>query len=95
MKSKLNGKRISPPEVTDVSQFGIWVLFNRKEYFLSFEHFPWFEEGTIREIRNVNALSNKHLYWPDLDVDLHVESLEHPTHYPLVSSQRKARRAAA
>jgi hypothetical protein len=26
-----------------------------------------------------------HLYWPDLDVDLAVESIEHPERFPLVS----------
>jgi hypothetical protein len=26
-----------------------------------------------------------HLYWPDLDVDLAVESIFHPDRFPLVS----------
>jgi hypothetical protein len=26
-----------------------------------------------------------HLYWPDLDIDLAVESIRHPEQFPLVS----------
>jgi hypothetical protein len=29
--------------------------------------------------------SSHHLYWPDLDIDLAVESLTHPERYPLIS----------
>jgi hypothetical protein len=29
-----------------------------------------------------------HLYWPDLDVDLAVESIEHPERFPLASRKR-------
>lgn len=32
--------------------------------------------------------SPRHLYWPELDVDLAVESIEHPEKYPLVSQVR-------
>ena len=44
-----------------------------------------FEHGTIRQITRVERPSRHHLYWPDLDVDLAVESLEHPEAYPLIS----------
>ena len=27
-----------------------------------------------------------HLYWPDLDVDVAVESIDHPERFPLVST---------
>jgi hypothetical protein len=27
-----------------------------------------------------------HLYWPDLDVDLSLDSIEHPERYPLKSN---------
>jgi hypothetical protein len=35
---------------------------------------------------NVEWPSTDHLYWPDLDVDLSVRSIEHPEEFPLVSS---------
>jgi hypothetical protein len=36
----------------------------------------------------VRMPSSHHLYWPDLDVDLAVESIEHPERFPLVSRVR-------
>jgi uncharacterized protein DUF2442 len=36
--------------------------------------------------------SPHHLYWPDLDVDLAVESIEHPEKYPLLSKAQPNRR---
>jgi hypothetical protein len=32
---------------------------------------------------NVRWPSPDHLHWPDLDVDLSVESIEHPEKFPL------------
>jgi len=34
---------------------------------------------------NVELPHPHHLYWPDLDVDLAVESIEHPERFPLLS----------
>src|SRR5215475_2321541 len=34
--------------------------------------------------------STHHLYWPDLDVDLAVESIEHSERFPLVSKGQRA-----
>jgi len=56
-----------------------------RELFVPFEQFPWFRDASIRAIANVQLPSPHHLYWPDLDIDLAVESIEHPEKYPLVS----------
>ena len=53
--------------------------------FVPFKDFPWFRDASVRAITNVQLPSPHHLYWPDLDVDLAVESIEHPERYPLVS----------
>jgi hypothetical protein len=37
---------------------------------------------------NVQRPQEDHLFWPDLDVDLSVESIEHPDRFPLVSRER-------
>lgn len=37
---------------------------------------------------NVELEDPGHLYWPELDVDLAVESIEHPDRFPLVSQVR-------
>ena len=85
MKSAKLGKGTSAAEVTNVSVHGFWILLDDREYFLSFEQFPWFKEAAIAELVNVELQSSQHLYWPDLDVDLAVESIEFPERFPLVS----------
>jgi len=70
-------------EVTNISVHGFWVLVNDKEYFISFEDFPWFKEKTIKEITNVTLFGDNHLYWEDLDVDLTLDMIENPQRYPL------------
>jgi hypothetical protein len=43
---------------------------------------------------NVELPHPHHLYWPDLDVDLAMESIDHPERYPLVSRKAPENRAA-
>jgi hypothetical protein len=88
MTSGTLGRSTSPTEVTNVSGHGFWLFVGEREMFVSFEHFPWFRDASIRAITNVKLPSPHHLYWPDLDVDLAVESIEHPEKYPLVSQAR-------
>ena len=85
MKSETLGKDTSVAEVTNISKHGIWLLLREKESFLSFEDFPWFKNATVSAIQNVQLLNSRHLYWPDLDVDLAVESIAHPEQFPLKS----------
>ncbi|HSN75296.1 MAG TPA: DUF2442 domain-containing protein [Anaerolineae bacterium] len=68
----------------NISQHGFWLLVHGKEYFLAFDDFPWFRNATIVDILAVELPQPDHLYWPALDVDLHLDSLEHPERYPLV-----------
>jgi len=72
-------------EVTNVSKHGLWLLIQDKEVFLSFEKFPWFMEAPIGKVVNVEFTSPEHLYWPELDVDLELESILYPERFPLVS----------
>ena len=85
MKSDVGGKSTLEAEVTHIDMQGIWVLIGDKESFLSFERFPWFRDASVGTIHNVQLLNNNHLYWADLDIDLSVESIEHPERFPLVS----------
>ena len=85
MTSVRLGENISPVEVTNVSRHGFWVLLGDEELFLPFSEFPWFSDAAIGMILHVELPSPNHLYWPDLDVDLSVESIRHPDRFPLVS----------
>ncbi len=88
MKSAKLGKHTSAVEVTNVSVHGFWLLIEDKEHFLSFDQFPWFRDAPIGKLMTVELQSAHHLYWPDLDVDLAVESIDHPERFPLVSKAR-------
>ena len=85
MKSETPGAGTLEAEVTHISKHGLWLLIGDKESFLPFESFPWFRDATVSAIQNVKLLNADHLYWPDLDVDLAVESIEHPERFPLVA----------
>lgn len=83
MSSSAPGATTSAPEVTHVSSHGIWLLTDDRELFLSYDDFPWFREAPLGAILNVEEPSPGHFCWPDLDVDLGVESIEHPERFPL------------
>jgi hypothetical protein len=85
MSSVAHGTGTSAVEVTNISQHGFWLLLKEEELFLPFAEFPWFREVTAGKILHVELASPDHLYWPDLDVDLSVESIRHPTQFPLIS----------
>lgn len=77
-------------EVTNVSKHGLRLLINEKEVFLPLEKFPWFQDAPIGKVVHVELPSEQHLYWPELDVDLEVESVLDPERYPLVSRVHEA-----
>lgn len=92
MKSAAPGRSTFRVEVTNVSPHGFWLFIAEEELFVSFKEFPWFKEASIAQITRVELPSDQHLYWPDLDVDLAVESITHPERYPLVSQAQADRR---
>ncbi len=85
MSSASLGRNTFPVEVTNVSAHGFWLFVGERELFVPFAEFPWFRDASIAAITHVQLPSPHHLYWPDLDVDLALESIEHPEKYPLVS----------
>lgn len=88
MTSVAPGTRTSEVEVTNVSKHGFWLLIRDQEVFVPFTEFPWFRDAPIGQLLNVQLPSPHHLYWPDLDVDLAVDSLFRPERFPLVSRAR-------
>ncbi len=78
-----HGKNISDIEITHISSHGVWILAHNKEMFMSYDDFPWFKNKTVQTIVNVEEQSLGHYYWPDLDVDLTEEIIEHPERFPL------------
>ena len=70
-------------EVTTVSRDGLWLLAAGRELFLPYTEFPWFKQAQVSAIFNVEEPSPGHFHWPDIDVDLGIETIEHPERFPL------------
>lgn len=70
-------------DVLSIGKHGLWLNLTGRELFLPFTEFPWFADASARKILHVRQPSPDHLHWPDLDVDLSVESIEHPERFPL------------
>ena len=81
------GTITSAPEVTHVSKHGFWLLLGDEELLLPFAQFPWFKKATIEQLSEVEWPTSGHVYWPQLDVDLSVESIRDPTAFPLVAKE--------
>jgi len=103
MKSAARGSSTSQVEVTNVSTHGFWLLLKGDELFVPFADFPWFRSAPIGKLVDVELPAPQHLYWPELDVDLDIDSILHPEKYPLVAvmppksapaTPRPARRSA-
>ena len=90
MKSQTPGIGISLLEVTNISPHGFWLLTAEDELFVPFDEFPWFKEARVSAILHVEQPHPGHLYWPDMDIDLSLESIRHPERYPLLSKPDKA-----
>jgi hypothetical protein len=83
MNSSGPGKNNSAIEVTNISAHGLWLLVRNRELFMSYDDFPWFREQSVKSILQVEEQSPGHFYWPDIDVDLTLEMIEHPERFPL------------
>jgi hypothetical protein len=74
----------SGAKVVEVSTGGLSILADRRELFLPYEQFPWFRGAKLTSVLNLECPRPGHLHWPDLDVDLSLESIEHPERFPLI-----------
>ena len=80
------GTRTLATEVTPVSRHGFWLLLDGEALRLPFAEFPRFRSASIEQLCDVQRPTSDHSYWPQLDVDLAVESIRNPGAFPLVSS---------
>ena len=81
----MHGTVTSVAEVTHVSKHGFWLLLDSEELLVPFEQFPWFKKATIEQLSEVLWPTPDHLYWPQLDADLSVQSIRDPAAFPHVS----------
>jgi hypothetical protein len=73
----------SHSEVTSISAIGFWLLVDDREYFVPFADYPTFQDATVAQIYNVQRLDPQQFYWPDLDIDIELNALQHPEQFPL------------
>lgn len=81
----MHGTATLAAEVTNVSAHGFWLLLGSEELAVPYAQFPWFKKATIEQLLAVERPTENHLYWPQLDIDLSVESLRNPEAFPLLS----------
>ena len=55
------------------------------ELYLDHDLFPWFRQASVDQVFNVIEERDGHFHWPDLDVDLDIDRIQHPERYPLVA----------
>ncbi len=86
MKSAAPGEITSNPEVTGPCLEWLPAADSvARELFLSFEDFPWFRDALPLAVGHVECHSDQHLYWPELDIDLSIDSIRDPRRFPLIS----------
>ena len=67
-----------------INNQGIMISVEGNDYFLSYNRVPWMKDATVRNILNIKMSGKNAIEWPDLDIDLEIDSLKHPERYPLV-----------
>ena len=85
MKSSMPGGDSSGVELGDVTLYHFVLHVDGRRLRVSYYDFPCFREATTAELAAVRRPSPDRLRWPLLDVDLSLDSIEHPGRYPLVS----------
>ncbi|WP_008317475.1 DUF2442 domain-containing protein [Leptolyngbya sp. PCC 6406] len=79
--SGTHGTVTSQTEISNISANGLWLLCRDREYFLPYDQFPWFKDAPIKHVFNLEEPHPGHLYWPDLDVDLSLDIIQHPERF--------------
>ena len=79
-----SGTLTSRAEVVQITTFGIWISIDDKEYYLDYNNYPWFQNNTVAAICHIEIDNDGNMHWPELDVDIELESLENPELYPLI-----------
>ena len=67
-----------------INSQGIMISVLGHDYFLSYNRVPWLKDARISDVLNIEVSGRSARAWPALDVDLEIESLEHPERYPLL-----------
>jgi len=85
MKQNSNrNTEITSVKILCINAEGISLSVAGKVYFVPYDRVPWFRNARVSEILNVTLMGRMGIRWEDLNVDLEIDSLEHPEKYPHV-----------
>lgn len=84
MQSVSTETSIQGPEVTNICPVGLRLMYAGEEYLLRYDDFPWFLEAPIQKVFRVIEEKSGHLRWPELDIELSLDSIKRPGAFPLV-----------
>ncbi|MBU2603365.1 MAG: DUF2442 domain-containing protein [Actinobacteria bacterium] len=87
MTSEALGVGTSQVEVSNIAPRGLWLLVGAEKLFLPFDEFPWFRDARVSAVLNVERPFPDQVRWPELDVDLTLDSIRHPHRHPLIAGQ--------
>ena len=82
-----DGYTLPPPtsvSVLMINAQGMMLSVLGQDYFVSYNRVPWLRDARVSSALNVRMAGPNAIEWPELDVDLEIESLKHPERYPLV-----------
>lgn len=83
MSALLETNGTTTAEVTMINARGILLFVGGKEYYLSYDRFPWFKNARVLDVLNVTMPDEDSLRWDAIDVDLEIDSIIHPERYPI------------
>ncbi len=72
-----------------INDKGLMISVLGQDYFLSYNRIPWMRNASISDALNVQMCGRNAIEWPNLDVDLEIESLKHPERYPLIMKRNE------
>ena len=58
-----------------INSQGIMLNVGGNDYFVSYNRLPWMKDATVKSVLNVQMAVKNAIEWPDLDVDLEIDSL--------------------
>ena len=74
-----------------INDKGLMISVLGQDYFLSYNRIPWMRNASISDALNVQMCGRNAIEWPNLDVDLEIESLKHPELLVLYSHKKQAK----
>lgn len=86
LRSNLQDTSVS---VLMINDKGLMISVQGQDYFLSYNRIPWMRDASIADALNVQMSGRNAIEWPNLDIDLEIDSLKHPERYPLIMKRNE------